>query len=243
MIICSEIGINHNGDMDLCHELIRQAAINGSDLVKFQLYDPKLLFADEPHLIPEGERCEISYDNFLRILDWCYEEKVEPFFSVFDESRLEWTERHKASQYKLASRSIIKTPEFSQLIAALGKPVYASLGMSSIENAKSLLGNYENVKFLYCVSKYPSQYIDYKDQPKNYLNSDFYGLSDHTHGIEASLVACGRGAKFIEKHFTLSKTMPGSDHKCSITPEELRDLVKYSKLMYKAQFRCGGRSE
>lgn len=234
MIIAAEIGINHNGDINLAHEMIRQAAISGADLVKFQLYEPKILFADEPHLIEEGERCSIKYDDFNRILDWCHEEQIKPFFSVFDETRLEWTEEAGIDCYKLASRSILKTPEFSRKVAALGKETYAALGMASLEHAKALLGDMPNVKFLYCVSKYPAQFSDYFGQPKNYKDSDYYGISDHTHGIETSLVAAGRGASFIEKHFTLSKTMDGSDHKCSITPDELSDLVKYSKLMSKA---------
>jgi N,N'-diacetyllegionaminate synthase len=233
MIICAEIGINHNGDMNLCHELIRQAAINGADLVKFQLYDPKILFADEPHLIEEGERCSISYDNFKQILDWCAEEDIEPLFSVFDDSRLTWTEDHGINKYKIASRTIVKTPEFAETIASIGKPVYAALGMSTLEYATNLLGKYNNVQLLYCVSNYPASYESYKQQPKDYGDSPYYGISDHTIGIETSLVAAGRGAKFIEKHFTLSKTMEGSDHKCSITPDELYDLKKYSKLMEK----------
>jgi sialic acid synthase SpsE len=233
MLIAAEIGINHNGDMNLCHELIRQASINGADLVKFQLYEPKILFADEPHLIEEAERCQFTHDEFKRALDWCNEESIEPFFSVFDETRLEWTEKENIRFYKLASRSVKKTPEFCKIIADLGKTVYTSLGMSSLEQGKELLGSYENVKFLYCKSLYPAEYSDYADQPKNYDDSGFFGISDHTYGIETSLVALARGANFVEKHFTLSKAMEGSDHKCSITPEELRNLVKYGKQIRK----------
>lgn len=104
MLICAEIGINHDGDMDLCHELIRQAAINGADLVKFQLYDPRDIFKDEPNLIEEGLRCMITESDFGRIMDWCAEESIEPFFSVFDETRLSWTENAGVNRYKLASR-------------------------------------------------------------------------------------------------------------------------------------------
>lgn len=232
-MIAAEIGINHNGDMNLCHELIRQAAINGADLVKFQLYEPKILFADEPHLIEEGQRCQFSYDEFKRVLDWCYEESIEPFFSVFDETRLEWTEKEDIRRYKLASRSVKKTPEFCRIIAELGKETYVSLGMSSMSEGLSVLGNYDNVHFLFCKSLYPAEYSDYADQPKNYLKSQYYGISDHTYGIETSLVALSRGAKFVEKHFTLSKTMEGSDHKCSITPDELRDLSRIGKQIKK----------
>lgn len=233
MKIAAEVGINHNGDMNLCHELIRQAAINGADLVKFQLYEPRILFKDEPHLIEEAQRCQFTQEQFKRVLQWCSEENIEPFFSVFDTDRLEWTEKENISIYKLASRSIKKTPEFSKIICDLGKETYVSLGMSSLEEGRCLLGEYENVKFLYCKSLYPAEYSDYADQPKDYQKSFYHGISDHTYGIETSLVAIARGADFVEKHFTLSKTMEGSDHKCSITPEELRQLSMFGKQMAK----------
>lgn len=233
MKIAAEIGINHNGDMNLCHELIRQAAINGADLVKFQLYEPKILFRDEPHLIEEAERCQFSRDEFKKVLQWCNEEQIEPFFSVFDEDRLEWTEKENIGIYKLASRSIKKTPEFSKIICELGKETYISLGMSSIEEGRELLGHYSNAKFLFCKSLYPAEYSDYADQPKDYTQSFYHGISDHTYGVETSLIAIARGAKFVEKHFTLAKSLDGSDHKCSITPEELRQLSMMGKQMSK----------
>ena len=238
LTIAAEIGINHNGDMDLCHELIRQASINGEDLVKFQLYEPKILFADEPHLIKEGQRCQFNYDQFKRVLDWCHEESIEPFFSVFDETRLEWTEKHDCKIYKIASRSVKKTPDFCKTICKLGKPTYVALGMESLEKAKDIMGDYSNVKYLFCKSLYPSQYKDYADQPTDYVNSEYYGISDHTHGIEMSLLAIARGASFVERHFTLSKTMEGSDHKCSITPEELKQLCLIGKNLQKVYKVC-----
>jgi len=120
----------------------------------------------------------------------------------------------------------------------LGKPVYASLGMATIERVHSALGSPKNIKYLFCVSKYPAEYSDYSNQPAVYnapslSGTRLYGISDHTLGIETSLVAIGRGAKFVEKHFTLNKALEGSDHKCSITPDELYDLTKYAKLMDK----------
>jgi sialic acid synthase SpsE len=224
--------------MDLCHELIRQASINGADLVKFQLYEPKILFVDEPELISEGERCQFNYDEFKRVLDWCHEESIKPFFSVFDETRLEWTEKHGCDMYKLASRSVKKTPEFCKIVCDLDKPTYIALGMESLEKAKEVVGSYNKVKYLFCRSIYPAQYRDYRDQPSDYLDSEYEGISDHTHGIEMSLLAVARGASFVEKHFTLSKSMEGSDHKCSITPKELKDLSMFGKDLHKVYQIC-----
>jgi sialic acid synthase SpsE len=241
LTIAAELGINHNGDMDLCHELIRQASINGADLVKFQLYEPKILFADEPHLIAEGQRCQFDYEEFKRVLDWCHEESIEPFFSVFDETRLAWTEKHDCKIYKIASRSVKKNPDFCKTICDLGKPTYVALGMESLEKAKCIMSDYSNVKYLFCKSLYPSQYKDYSDQPKDYPSSEYYGISDHTHGIEMSLLAIARGASFVEKHFTLSKSMNGSDHKCSITPSELFSLKQYGTSLCKCYNICSKR--
>jgi len=240
LIVCAELGINHNGDMNLCHEMIRQAAINGADLAKFQLYEPTILFKDEPQLIQEAQRCQFTHDEFKRVLDWCDEEDIKPFFSVFDETRLKWTEDAGMDSYKVASRTTARDPEFCKILNDLNKPLYVSLGMTNFDNKIiDLFGNdNRNIKYLYCVAKYPAEYNDYKFQPKVYDQYDlnnYYGISDHTLGIETSLVAIGRGARFVEKHFTLSKTMEGSDHKCSITPDELHDLVKYGKLMIKTQ--------
>lgn len=233
VLICAEIGINHNGDINICHEMIRQASIGGADFVKFQLYEPKILFADEPHLIEEAQKCQFSKDQFKQVVDWCYEEGIEWFASVFDEDRLEWTENLEMPIYKLASRSVKKTPEFCKTIAKLGKPVYASLGMSEDVNILELFEGYDNVKLLYCVSEYPASFESYKNQPIDYQTSLYEGISDHTLGIETSLIAISRGAGFVEKHFTLSKTMEGSDHILSIDPGELSDLVKYGKLIAK----------
>ena len=110
--------------------------------------------------------------------------------------------------------------------------------MESLEKAKDIMGDYSNVKYLFCKSLYPSQYKDYADQPTDYVNSEYYGISDHTHGIEMSLLAIARGASFVERHFTLSKTMEGSDHKCSITPEELKQLCLIGKNLQKVYKVC-----
>ncbi|KKN80835.1 hypothetical protein LCGC14_0326420 [marine sediment metagenome] len=234
MLICAEIGINHNGDWNLCRELIRQAANAGADLAKFQLYDPEDVFADEPELIPEGKRCAISRSVFDQILGWCEEENIEPFFSVFDDERFGWTESAGIGRYKLASRTLKKTPDFARKVIGTGKSVYASLGMIDAEKADGLLGKWANVHYLFCVPAYPATYADYLSQPRHYPHTSYFGISDHSPGIGVSLAAIGRGAGFVEKHFTLDKTLPGSDHICSITPNELAALVYYGRQIEKA---------
>ena len=90
-----------------------------------------------------------------------------------------------------------------------------------------------NARYLYCVTKYPAEYSDLQ-LPTSFVDSPYHGFSDHTIGIEASLVAIGRGARIVERHFTLDKGLAGPDHVCSVNPAELRELVTYGRLMEKA---------
>jgi sialic acid synthase SpsE len=232
--LCAEIGINFLGSEELCEALILEAKLSGATLVKFQLYDPEKVFENDAIdfnqkniLINEAKKTQISKGLFDKILKWCKEYQIEPFFSVFDEERFQWCEDVKIKRYKLASRSLRDTPEFCEKVIQTSKPIYASCGLIDFKQMNNF--DYFNVHFLYCISKYPALFVDYKDQPKNYASSKFYGLSDHTGSINISIVAISRGAQFIEHHFTLSKKIHGSDHLSSILPNDLKKLKKFIK--------------
>lgn len=239
VFIIAEVGINHNGSMPLAHELIRQAAICGADVAKFQAYSVEALFGPQGE-DPNEEICrgvkplEFNKEQFTQLKEWCDEEGIEFMCSVFDEERLEWMEDLDVKCHKIASRVSKLNRPLAQKMIDTGKTCYMSLGFDS----KPVDNNPENVKYLYCVAEYPTEYKSLK-LPKEFSKeraasyTAYYGFSDHTLGIEASLVAIGRGAQVIEKHFTLNKGLPGFDHVCSITPDELADLVKYSRLMQK----------
>jgi len=244
VFIIAEIGINHNGSMPLAHELIRQAAICGADAAKFQAYSVDALFGPDgedpnPEIHAGVTPLEFNKEQFAQCKAWCEEEDIEFMCSVFDEERLGWMEDLGVKRHKIASRTSKFMPELAHKIAQTEKPCYMSLGFDSkrltkttiIEGNKKLLSSYDNIKYLYCVAKYPTEYKDL-NLPKKF-EYGWHGFSDHTLGIEASLVAVARGAQIIEKHFTLNKAAEGFDHVCSITPDELADLVKYSKLMQK----------
>lgn len=244
--IIAEIGINHNGNINLAHELIRQAAISGADVAKFQAYSVDALFGPDgedpnPEIHVAVKPLEFNKAQLAQCKDWCHEEGIEFMCSVFDEERLGWMEALGVKRHKIASRTSKYTPDLARKIADTGKPCYMSLGFNSTRIQKDLDGDgkyfepYYNVKCLYCVAEYPTEYKNIKVPEKfvDRTNDGFYGFSDHTIGIEASLVAVARGAKIIEKHFTLDKSAEGFDHICSITPAELKDLAKYSKLMSK----------
>lgn len=233
MIIIAEIGINHNGNIHLAHELIRQARIVGADIAKFQFYDPDKLFGPRGSQ-PNREAYEVAlkvtfgFDEAKRLKAWCEEEGIEFMASVFDLERFEWMEELGVRHHKIASRSVADR-ELCERILTTGKETFVSLGMWEGEEMPYKA---RNARYLYCVSKYPCEYKDLK-LPRSFRESIYEGFSDHTIGIEASLVAVGRGARILERHFTLSKALEGPDHICSLTPDELATLVTYARLMEK----------
>jgi len=240
--IIAEIGINHNGNIHLAHEMIRKAAECGADVAKFQAYSVDTLFHPDYGEDPNEEiwkgvkPLEFNEEQFAQLKDWCDEESIEFMASIFDDERLEWMEKLGVKRHKIASRTMKLTPDFAERIIATGKECLVSTGMGG-----GFGGKYrDRVRHLYCVSEYPTE-LKSLEMPERFegMASPFdskpyyYGFSDHTLGIGASLVALGRGAKLIEKHFTLNKAAEGFDHICSIDPAELSDLVKYAKEMEK----------
>jgi len=233
MITIAEIGINHNGSINLAHELIRQAKFSGADIAKFQFYDPYKIFGpsgshpDEKNL-ENALKVQFGFKEAKQVKKWCDEEKIEFLASVFDIERFEWMEKLEVDRYKIASRSV-ENKELCDKILATGKECFISLGMWT---KKQVPYQKKNAQYLYCVSKYPCNYEDIQ-LPSSFDSSIYTGFSDHTLGIEAALVAVARGATVIEKHFTLNKGLEGPDHICSATPEELADLTHYSGLIEK----------
>ena len=228
MEIIAEIGQNHNGVISLAKELIHAAKESGADVVKFQLYDAASVFSKKNNeWYDYNLKTELSYDELEELV--AYAGKVEIAFmaSAFDAERVSWLEKLGVLRHKLASRSIRDQVLIDALIET-GKPIIASLGLWR-EPAFPKISAKE-VSFLYCVCKYPT--------PLNDLNfslvdfNEYDGFSDHTEGIEAATIAFAKGAKIIEKHFTLEKKMYGPDHAGSMTPDELKQLVTFKKNLH-----------
>ena len=194
MIVVAEIGINHNGSIDVAHELIRQARIAGADIAKFQFYDPYKIFGpqgshpDEATL-KQALSVQFGFEQATRLKAWCDEEGIEFVASVFDVERFEWTERLGVTRHKIASRAL-ENQELCRRILATGQEVFVSLGFW--QGAKVPF-DAPQARYLYCVPKYPCEYSDIA-LPKSFDDSIYDGFSDHTIGIEAALVAVGRGA-------------------------------------------------
>ena len=228
--IIAEIGQNHNGDMVLAKELICAAKENGADMAKFQLFDTKALFLKEGNPWYEYNcSTELSKEQVLELSEECGRVGIEFGASVFDCERVDWLEEVGIARYKIASRSITDGDLINKLIS-LNKPLIVSLGMWEGQDFPAIKTK-SSVDFLYCVAKYPADLEDLKLGQVDF--NKYSGLSDHTITTTASMVALSRGAKIIEKHFTLDKNMHGPDHFCSMTPQELNQISIFKKELIK----------
>jgi len=224
--IIAEIGQNHNGDMSLARELIAAAKGSGADVAKFQLYDAAALFPKERNEWYEYNcKTEINFDQALELANECRRQGIEFMASPFDCERVRWLERLHVSQIKLASRSICDT-KLIEAIVATNLPVIASLGLWT-KSVFPTIGSFGQVSYLYCICKYPTPLSDFYFDKVDFTK--YSGFSDHSIGVTASIVAMSRGAKIIEKHFTLDKTMHGPDHAGSMTPNELKEISEFRK--------------
>ena len=215
MIYIAEIGMNYNGNFGLCYELIKQAKLSGANIAKFQLG-----WRDGPNEINQ-----LDLQKVKKIIEWCKFFNIEPLFSIISKKGYEIIKKTKISRIKIASRSL--KYDFGLVKKIINenknKEIIISLGMW---NKKKLPFKNKNIRYLWCVSKYPAFNEDLKKFPKKFLKNIYFGYSDHTIGIETCLLAISRGAKIIEKHFTLDKSDTTiRDHALSATPEEFRNMV------------------
>jgi N-acetylneuraminate synthase/N,N'-diacetyllegionaminate synthase len=224
MEIIAEIGQNHNGDMQLARRLIAEAKAVGASVAKFQVYDARALFPREGNeWFDYNCQTELSRSDVELLASECERAGIEFMASVFDVERIAWLEAVGMRRYKIASRSITDTA-LIDAIASTGKPLLVSLGMWSEPHFPKIQAS-GDVEFLFCISKYPTSLSELHLSKVDFVR--YAGFSDHTIGIEAPMAALARGARIIEKHFTLDKTMYGPDHEGSMTPVELRNLCQF----------------
>jgi sialic acid synthase SpsE len=233
-LIIAEIGLNHNGDMDIARQLILQAKDAGADIAKFQFFDISKFFPPTFKWYKAGMKARLSFGQAKMLKKFCDKTGIEFMASAFDVQGVKWCEKLGVRRHKLASRCIYDR-SIIRAMCRSGKEIIASLGMYKGKTFPRFKTK-AKVNFLYCVAKYPTQLKEL-----NFSRVDFKkysGFSDHTIGIEAALVALSRGARIIEKHFTLDKNMSGADHKGSSTPDELKKIVDFSRACAKIM---GGR--
>jgi N,N'-diacetyllegionaminate synthase len=224
MEIIAEIGQNHNGDMQLARRLIAEAKAAGASVAKFQVYDARALFPKRGNEWYDYNcRTELSRQDVETLAAECARVGIEFMASVFDVTRVAWLETVGVRRYKIASRSVRDVP-LIEAVAATGKRVIVALGMwGEPEFPKIEVPG--GVDFLYCISKYPTELSDLSFGKVDFTR--YAGFSDHTIGVDAPMAALARGARLIEKHFTLDKAMVGPDHSGSMTPQELLELCRF----------------
>lgn len=218
----SEVGMNHNGNLDLSYELIKQSKFSGADIVKFQLG-----WRNKP-----GEINVIDVKRIKQLIEWSKYFEIELMFSVISNDAYEIIKKFNFKKYKIASRTVKENRNLSKKILKLGEETFISLGMWKGKNLP--FKKNKKIKYLYCVSKYPCFPKDLLNLPKKFDNTLYDGYSDHSIGVETCLIAIARGANVIEKHFTLDKSDNTiRDNALSATPEEFRTLVNIGRDIHK----------
>jgi N,N'-diacetyllegionaminate synthase len=250
VIIIAEAGVNHNGNIEVAKQLIDAAAEAGADYVKFQTFKADSLVsktAKKAHYqnvnLNDGDdsqynmlkNLELSHNNHLELMSHCIERKINFFSTAFDVEGVNYLNDLGLSFFKIPSGEITNYP-YLRAVALCGKPVIMSTGMCSeteIKEALEILVKFglkkENISILHCNTEYPTPMKDVNLKAMLSIKKTFdvkIGYSDHTLGIEVPIAAVAMGAKIIEKHFTLDRTLPGPDHAASLEPDELKQMVK-----------------
>ena len=242
--VIAEIGNNHNGSLELAQKLIDEAIFAGANCAKFQLRDLGSLYHNagdandaredlgSQYTLDLLSRFQLSPEEMFTAFDYCKERGILPLCTPWDERSLSLLESYGMPAYKVASADLTNH-DFLKVLAKTGKPLICSTGMSTeteITETVSLLQNLGAMYILlHCNSTYPAPFKDinlaYLDRLKE-LGDCPVGYSGHERDINVAIAAVARGAKVIEKHFTLDKSMEGNDHKVSLLPQEFQAMVE-----------------
>jgi len=241
--VIAEIGINHNGSLNIAKKLIDEAVTAGCDAVKFQKRTPELCTPrDQWHLerdTPWGRMTYINYrhmielgfDEYEAIDAYCKEKGIDWFVSCWDEVAVDFMEQFNPGVYKFASASLTDHDLIAK-VKNTGRPYILSTGMSTMDEIRDAIERFgtDNLMVAHSTSAYPC--------PPQELNlrmietlMDMYpdtpiGYSGHETGLATTVAAVALGACFVERHFTLDRAMWGSDHAASVEPQGMQKLVR-----------------
>ncbi len=247
VLIIAEAGVNHNGDLALAMEMARVAKSCGADAVKYQTAVPELVISmfapkaeyqkqttgDKESQLDMVRKLHVDFDSHRRLKEYCDSIGIQYLSSPFDIPSVEFLATLDLPCMKVPSGEITNYP----YLVAVGRthmPVILSTGMSipdEIEAAIRVLkeNGAGEITLLHCNTEYPTRYEDANLGAMVWLREHFgcpVGLSDHTNGTVCDVAAAALGAVVIEKHFTLDKNMEGPDHKASLEPQELAEMVR-----------------
>jgi len=218
--IIVELGHNFNS-IEMAKNMIWIAKECGADVAKVQLYDIDTIKKPNDSHYQELKDAQLERWQVVELAQECKKAKIEFMASAFDPERVQWLEEIGVKRHKLASRSIYNQ-ELIDTMVKTGKPLIASLGAWDLEELPDFKAD-----FLFCLTRRQIELNGVQDFPKDFMK--YAGFSDHTIGLDWTKMAIDRGARIIEKHFTLDKNMAGCDQAGSMTPYELKEIVKYAK--------------
>ncbi len=247
-IIIAEAGVNHNGSLERARRMVEIAAEAGVDYIKFQTFKAEKLVTRSGRTAEyQAQAChaesqlemlkelELNYDSFRILSEYCRKCGVGFLSTPFDIESIGFLASLGMDYMKVPSGEVTNLP-YLRAVASTGIPVIMSTGMCSLGEVEKALQVFldsdysrDNIILLHCTTEYPAPYSDVNLRAMLTLGDAFgtrVGYSDHTEGTEVSVASVALGASVVEKHFTLSRSLPGPDHAASLEPEELKRLVR-----------------
>lgn len=246
VFILVEAGVNHNGCLETAKKMIQVAKDSGADAIKFQTFKAEKLvskFAEKAEYQKNNtqvietqlemiKKLELTFEDFRELKKYCEELGILFLSTPFDFDSIEFLKELKMEIWKIPSGEITNLP-YLRKVGKIAKKIIISTGMCElfeIEEALNVLkaSGVNDIAILHCNTEYPTPMKDVNLRAMQTLKEKFnqkIGYSDHTLGIEVPIAAVALGAEIIEKHFTLDKSMIGPDHKASLNPIELKNMI------------------
>ena len=256
-LIIAEAGVNHNGSIELARQLVDVAVEAGVDYVKFQTfkaekiasrnatkasYQQKTTNASESQLAML-KKLELSKEDHLSLIDYCSKKNIQFLSTPFDLESIDLLKELGIRLGKIPSGEITNLPYLRKMAMTFPKLIL-STGMATLKEIEEALNvlltagaSKNNLVILHCNTEYPTPFEDVNLLAMPSIGKKFgvsFGYSDHTKGIEVPIAAVALGAIVIEKHFTLDRNMEGPDHKASLEPGELKEMVSSIRNIEKA---------
>ena len=258
--IIAEIGNNHNGSLELAKKLVDAAADSGADCAKFQMRDMQSLYnnladggdasADlgAQYTLDLLKRYQLSDNDMIKVFDYCGKKNIIPLCTPWDVASLKKLIDYGMEAYKISSADFTNT-ELINAVAKTGKLMICSTGMATEaeinEGIKFIKDTGTAYVLLHCNSTYPAPFRDINLKYMQHLkemSGGLIGYSGHERGINVAIASVALGAKIIEKHFTLDKSMEGNDHKVSLLPDEFANMVQGIRQVEEAMGSASERS-
>lgn len=238
--VIAEAGVNHNGDLHRAFELVDAAGAAGADAVKFQTFVTDALVSRQSPQYQMLRDLELSAEHFRELAQYCGRKNILFLSTPFDEASARLLDEIDMRFFKVPSGELTNLP-FIEYLCAFKKPLIVSTGMADLAEVQAAVDMIRNTAvpfaLLHCVSAYPADASATNLRAMETLSRTFnvpVGFSDHSLGTAIALAAVALGAKILEKHFTLSRDLPGPDHRASLEPDELREMIAHIRAIESA---------